>query len=56
MQGDHLVMLRLMMVCRVQMLRVIMMICSVLGGEEELPDEGDLDLAIAALARLSSSL
>ena len=64
MQGDHLVMLRLMM-CRVLlmmmmmlrvMLRVIMMMCSVLGGEEDLPDEGDLDAAIAALARLSSSL
>ena len=54
-QGDHLVMLREMM-CRVQMLRVIMMMYSVLGGEEELPDEGDLDAAIAALARLSSSL
>ena len=59
-QGDHLVMLRLMM-CRVllmmmMMLRVIMMMCSVLGGEEDLPDEGDLDAAIAALARLSSSL
>ena len=33
-----------------------LMMCSVLGGEEELPDEGDLDAAIAALARLSSSL
>ena len=49
-----LVMLREMM-CRV-MLRVIMMMYRVLGGEKELPDQGDLDAAIAALARLSSSL
>ena len=62
-QGDHLVMLRMMMVCRVMLRRMMMMctmmlvmMCRVLGGEEELPDEGDLDLAIAALARLSSSL